>query len=49
MMEVKACAKVLGKSCHKEIGLSSEALPLILVRLAAAVGSGKCDGASSEE
>jgi hypothetical protein len=46
MREVDACAKALGNECEKAIGISYQALHLILARLAAAVGAGKCDGGS---
>jgi hypothetical protein len=43
MREVDACAKALGTECDKAIGISYQALHLILARLAAAVGAGKCE------
>jgi hypothetical protein len=43
MREVDTCAKALGTECDKAIGISYQALHLILARLAAAVGAGKCE------
>ena len=45
MREIDACAKALGNECDKAIGISYQALNLVLAQLAAAVGAGKCDGA----
>jgi hypothetical protein len=45
LLEIDACAKALGEQCQSDIGIDYPALHLILARLAAAVGAGKCDGA----
>ena len=43
MQEVDACAKALGTECDKAIGISYQALHLILTRLAAAVRAETCE------
>ena len=45
LLEIEACAKALGEQCQSAIGIEYPALHLILARLAAAVGAGKCAGA----